>query len=155
MKRLAALFLLLALLPLTATAEDPPQCVTDFVTKYNSYADTFVVPPLPLDGWTYKDVYYSLSLDDATLSSISITDGLKPLVMLVMPPEDVNGDFFAVCACISCALRGDLLENFSDIMTAYFALRNVTQRERITHRTDRGTVFFEYDDDFVFFGVTN
>ena len=152
MKRLAALLLLLFLLPLPAAAEDPPQYVADFVNEYNSCCPEYAVPPLPIDGWHYNGAHYTVKRDDYSFSIDYFADTY--LAMVTVPIENGNMDFFAVCACMSAAVRGNTPDNYADILTAYFALRNMPD-ERITHKSLGGMTIMQQTDDILFFGVTN
>lgn len=156
MKRIAAIFLALLLLPMFAASEEVPKPVYDFVTAYNYHAHAYAVLPLPLDGWNYSGVYYNIYLDESLDTSVSIDlIGDHYLASIIVPPENVNGDFLAVCACITAAIRGESQSNYADILSAYFALRNAAPGERITYKTSGGTIFLQQEEDLFLFAVTN
>lgn len=156
MKRIAAIFLALLLLPMFAASEEVPKPVYDFVTAYNSHAPVYAVQPLPLDSWNYSGVYYNIYLDESLDTSISIDlIGDRYLASIIVPPGNVNGDFIAICACMTAAIRGESQSNYADILSAYFALRNAAPGERITHKTSGGTIFLQQEEDLFLFAVTN
>ena len=152
MNRLAALLILLFLLPFPAAAEDTPQYVADFVNEYNSYCTTFAVPPLPMNGWHYNGAHYTVERNDYSFSIDYFADTY--LAMVTVPIVNVSVDFFAVCACMSAAVRGNTPDNYADILTTYFALRNMPD-ERITHKSPGGMTIMQQSDYTLFFGVTN
>jgi len=153
MKRIAVLLLALSILLMPAAAEDLPQYITDFVTAYNAYADTFSVQPLPFEGWQDNDVNYKLSIGEASISFDNMAG--KCFVTIIIPLQDANLDFLAECACLSVAVRGDSPDNYADIMTAYFLLRNANPGEKVEYASSGGLMFFYYDEDLFLFGVSN
>lgn len=153
MKRIAVLLLALSLLLMPAAAEDLPQYVTDFVTAYNSYANAFAVQPLPFEGWQNNGVNYELSIGETSIS-LDDTAG-RCFAIIVIPPQDANMDFLAVCACLSAAVRGDSTDNYADILTTYFLLRNTAPGEKARYKSSGGLMYFVYDEDLFLFGVSN
>lgn len=153
MKRIAFLLLALSLLLMPAAAEDLPHYVTDFVTAYNSYADAFAVQPLPFEGWQNNGVNYALSIGETSIS-LDDTAG-RCFAIIVIPPQDANMDFLAVCACLSAAVRGDSTDNYADILTTYFLLRNTAPGEKARYKSSGGLMYFVYDEDLFLFGVSN
>jgi len=153
MKRIAVLLLALSLLLMPAAAEDMPQSVTDFVTAYNSYANAFAVQPLPFDGWQDNGVNYKLSIGEASISFHNMAG--ECFATIIIPSQDANLDFLSVCTCLSAAVRGDSPDNYSDIMSAYFLLRNANPGEKVEYASSGGLMFFYYDEDLFLFGVSN
>ena len=118
MKRLATFIAFLFLFSFAA-AEDLPQGAVDFVNRYNAFADSFSVPCIPLDGWEYG-ISYSIVVDNL---SFSLDPSFDRIFVTVLSDHGIDGDFFAVCACLTAAARGDNPKNYSDILTVYFATR--------------------------------
>lgn len=152
MKRIAALLLLLFLLPFPAAAEDTPQYVADFVNEYNSYCTTFSVPPLPMDGWRDNTIHYSLSFGDAWFS-VDEPVGFKSASILI-PIEDANLDFLAACACLSAAIRGFSPDIYTDLMTVYIALRTTPKGENAKYTSHGGIMVMTEREEIILFMVT-
>lgn len=161
MKRIAAIILLLALLPLNAsaynppepvTAEELPEYVTVFINTYNSYADTFAVQPLPLDGWYNHDTYYSVYIGDVDFQIQE--DSLGKMASLMIPPEKANLDFIASCACLSVAVRGFSPDVYISLMKTIIELRNTTKGENAKISLSNGLMIMTDREDLILFMVT-
>ena len=150
MKRLAT-FIAFLLLFSFAAAEDLPQGAVDFVNRYNAFADSFSVPCIPLDGWEYG-INYSIVVDNL---SFSLDPSFDRIFVTVLSDHGIDGDFFAVCACLTAAARGDSPENYSDILTIYFALRNTPPGENATLSSGRKMMIMKQQNGLVIFGVTD
>lgn len=160
MKRIAAIIILLALLPLTASASLPepvtedelPQNVTDFINTYNSYADTFAVQPLPFDGWNKQDPYYYVSIGNIDYHFEDSSIG--KVVAIIAPPEDANLDFLAECACLSATVHGFTPDIYTYLMTVYITLRTTPKGENVQYKFPGGRMVMSDRGDLIVFMVT-
>ena len=160
MKRLAAIILLLALLPLTAsaslpepvTAEQLPQALTVFINAYNSFADTFAVQHLPFDGWNKHNSYYYVSIGNVDYQFRE--DSYGTTAAIIATQENANLDFLAECACISAAVYGFTPDIYTDLMTVYIALRTTPKGENVQHKSSGGIMLMTDRGDLIAFMVT-
>ena len=151
MKRFAAVLAAALILFMCASAEDAPKEVADFVTAYNSYADTYAVPALPLDGWREASISYSLVFGDYTFDVDRSSDRSA---YVIVPVESIGLDFFAVCLCMAAAVRGSTPSNYTDLMTVYTAFRTTPEGENAKHLSKAGLMIMTRRNDVVLFAVT-
>lgn len=135
-----------------AAAEDLPQGAVDFINRYNALSESFSVPCLPLDGWRYNDIYYSIDTNDL---SFMIDPSFDRMLATVLTEQGIDGDFFAVCACLTAAARGESPENYSEILTVYITFRNTPPGEYARLSSGRKLMLMKQQNDTVVFGVTN
>ena len=152
MKRFAAVLAAVLILFMCASAEDAPKEVKDFVTAYNSYADTYAVPALPLDGWREMSISYSLSLGDYYFD---VDRSSNRSASVIVPVESIGLDFFAVCLCMTAAVRGSSTGNYADLMTVFTTLRTTPEGENAKHASKNGFMIMSESNGVLLFMVTN